>query len=88
MERRNRSLKALEELKYIDSLDDQQRAKQLLAWSNNYVTESIVESFDLSLENLKELAELFYRNIDFLKLYRDEIKIQLDNKDKIKSFFQ
>jgi hypothetical protein len=88
MERRNRSLKALEELKYIDSLDDQQRAKQLLVWSNSYMTESIVESFDLSLANLKELAELFYKNINFLKSYREEIKIQLDNKDKIKSFFQ
>jgi len=88
MERRNRSLKALEELKYIDSLDDQQRAKQLLVWSNSYMTESIVESFDLSLANLKELAELFYKNINFLKSYRDEIKIQLDNKDKIKSFLQ
>jgi hypothetical protein len=88
MERRNRSLKALEELKYIDSLDDQQRAKQLLVWSNSYMTESIVESFDLSLANLKELAELFYKNINFLKSYREEIKIQLDNKDKIKSFFK
>jgi hypothetical protein len=87
MERRNRSLKALEELYFIDSLDDDQRAPLLLRWSDKYLDVDISSSFDLELNDLKKLSELFYKNIEFLKKYRKDIKKQLDSGKDIKKFF-
>ncbi|MCK5110872.1 MAG: hypothetical protein KAQ94_05070 [Arcobacteraceae bacterium] len=87
MERRNRSLKALEELTYIDSLDDNQKAPALQRWSEKYLDVDISESFDLELLDLQKLSELFYKNINFLKEYRVNIKKELDKGKDIKKFF-
>ncbi len=87
MERRDRSLKALEELIYIDSLDTYEKAPSLLRWSNTYLQEDIFNSFDLELLELEKLSELFYKNINFLKEHRLEIKQQLDLGNNIKKFF-
>jgi len=62
MERRNRSLKALSELRYLDSLESTQRAEALSKWVINYLTEGKIEDFDLPLDDLNALSELFYRN--------------------------
>jgi hypothetical protein len=87
MERRNRSLKALEELLYIDSLDEYEKAPALVKWSDKYLQEDIQSSFDLELPHLQQLSELFYKNIDFLKSHRLDIKKQLDNSRDIKKIF-
>ncbi len=87
MERRNRSLKALEELIYIDSLDDNQKAPSLKRWSEKYLIEDISKNFDLKLNDFKKLSELFYKNINFLKDYRFKIKKELDSSKNIKKFF-
>ncbi len=87
MERRNRSLKALEELIYIDSLDDNQKAQLLKNWSEKYLNEDILESFSLELIELQKLSELFFKNINFLKRYRADLKIDLDKSKVIKKFF-
>lgn len=86
MERRDRSLKALEDLKYIDSLDPDDRAKQLALWVNKNLQNSSIENFDLPLPQLQQLSELFYKNITFLKTYKDNLKEQLDSNQKIKKF--
>jgi len=87
VERRNRSLRALKELTYIDSLDAYEKAPLLLKWSNSYLEEDISKSFDLDMINLKRLSELFYKNINFLYAHRIEIKQQIDSGQNIKKFF-
>ncbi len=87
MERRNRSIKALKELIYIDSLDDDDKAQLLVKWGKKYLQEDFKKSFELELDDLKNLSELFYKNIKFLKEHRIEIKNQLDTNVKLKSFF-
>ena len=50
MERRDRSLKALSELNYIDSLDSFEKADSLVNWFNEYLKDESIEAFDLELE--------------------------------------
>jgi len=89
MERRDWSLEALKELKYADSLDeDSLRAYTLDLWSKKYLTTTTIEDFDLEIGNLKELSELFYKNILFLKKYNNSIHNQLKEQTKIKEFLQ
>lgn len=87
MERRNRSLKALEELTYVNSLDGQERADGLIRWANEYLTHDISE-FDLELEDLKKLSELFFANIMFLKEYKDETRGSILELQKLKKFLK
>jgi len=87
MERRNRSLKALEELIYIDSLDTYDKAPLIKKWSDTYLEVDIADSFSLELNELNKLSELFYKNINFLKNHRVELKQQLDSGKNIKKFF-
>jgi hypothetical protein len=86
MERRNRSLEALSSLKYIDSLDDELRAKSLEDWVERYLTETSIEDFDLELFDLEVLSELFYKNINFLKQHRVNMKKEIDDYKKIREF--
>ena len=89
MERRDRSLKALARLKYIDSLEESsQKAMLLSKWIEEYLTNTPIEDFVLVTKDLELLSELFYKNIIFLKQYRVEIKTQLDSKNQIKQFLQ
>ncbi len=88
MERRNRSLEALERLLYIDSLEASLRADSLVSWVSQYLTHSNIEDLDLEANDLRQLSELFYKNINFMKLYRNDIKSQLDSHHKIKQFLQ
>jgi len=87
MERRDRSLKALEEFKYIDSLEaDDFKAKQLKKWVEKYITDTSIEEFDLTLEELKSFEELFFKNLNFIKSHQSSIKDELDENKKIKKF--
>ncbi len=87
MERRNRSLEALSKLYYIDSLDQYDRAKALELWISKYLDKGVEEAFDLEVEDLKKLSELFYKNINFLKQHTAHIKQELHDHDNIKKFF-
>ena len=88
MERRNRSLKALSELRYVDSLDSYEKADGLVRWFKEYLTNEKIEDFDLELEDLKKLQELFYKNIKFLKKQKDETKEELANIRKVQKFLK
>ena len=88
MERRNRSLKALKELEYIDVLDPELRASSLNKWVETYLVESSIEDFDLKLEELKKLYELFFKNIAFMKKHRINMKHEIDNYKKIREFLK
>lgn len=77
MERRNRSLKALKELMIVDSLEDDQRAQGLRSWVEKYLQNTPITDFNLPLEELKQLSELFYKNTAFLKRYRENQRIEL-----------
>jgi hypothetical protein len=78
MERRNRSLKALKELIYIDSLDSFTKADAL--------ENDLVENFHLELDEFKTLEELFFKNINFLKKHREETRQEIIKMQKVKRF--
>ena len=86
MERRNRSLKALEELIYIDSLDSYERADALVRWNNKYLTDNKITDFDLEYSDLEKLHELFYKNINFLKDHKEETRTDMLSNKKMKRF--
>ncbi len=86
MERRDRSLKALNELIYIDSFDSYEKADALLRWYNDYFSNTSIEDFDLELEDLKKLEELFFKNINFLKNHKEETRLELIKMQKVKRF--
>ena len=88
MERGDRSLKALKELIYIDSLDSFTKADALVNWHNTYLKDDIIEDFDLDLKDLKILEELFFKNINFLKKYREETRQELIKMQKVKRFLK
>ena len=88
MERRNRSLKALSELIYIDSLDDDIKAQRLEKWVEKYLRDNDIADFDLELKDFNSLSELFYKNIAFLKNHRNDMKKAIDNHKKIREFLK
>ena len=86
MERRDRSLKALEEIIYITSLsDDFERGERLLEWGREYLVDN--QEFDLEVNDLKKMADLVYMNMNFLKKHISQAKINLKNMEKIRKFF-
>ena len=86
MERRNWSLKALEEIIYISSLnDDFDRGERLLDWSREYLDD--INNFDLETNDLKQLSELIYMNMNFLKTHLSKSKSNIKDMQKIKKFF-
>ena len=87
MERRNKSIRALEELALVDSFDGELKISALARWIKEYLQEDIQKSFDLELDDLNKLLELFYRNINFLKVQHSELKNSLDTSRDIKKFF-
>ena len=87
MERRDWSLKALSELNYIDSLDDEEKITALESWFDLYLQKNTIQDFDLELSDLKRISEIFYKNINFLKKNKDLMSSQLQNQDKIRKFF-
>ncbi len=86
MERRDRSLKALKELTYVDSLDSFEKADALVRWFDNYLKDDSIENFDLELDDLKRLEELFFKNINFLKNHKEETRQELVKMQKMKRF--
>lgn len=88
MERRNWSLKGLSEIQYIDSLDDDLRAKRLEKWIQSYLVEHSIEDFDLETKQLQVLQELFYKNKAFLDTYIVQFKSEVTDQQKIKAFLQ
>ena len=88
MERRNWSLEVLNKLIYIDSLDDEDRALALEKWADSYILDTFLDDIDLEPNDFKILCELFYKNIEFLKKYQKNIKIELNRTKDIKKFLQ
>lgn len=88
MERRDWSLRALEELVYIDSLDSYEKADALVRWHKKYLTESKISDFDLEIEDLKKLSELFYKSIDFLKKHKEQTRKEMVENRKMQKFLK
>ncbi|MGA1932959.1 hypothetical protein ACH5BF_09615 [Arcobacter sp. YIC-464] len=86
MERRDRSVRALEELIRIDSLDSYEKADALVSWYEEYIGQNSIEDFDLELEQLKQLEELFFKSINFLKRQKSQAKTDLDEARKMRKF--
>lgn len=87
MERRDWSLKALKQLVYIDSLEPFDKAQSLVKWGNEYLDEDIT-SMDLNQNELKQLSELFYKNINFLNKYKSEVSKDMKENKKLKKYLQ
>jgi hypothetical protein len=88
MERRDRSLKALKELTYIDSLDSFEKADAIVRWFDTYLKDDSIENFDLELLDLKRLEELFFKSINFLKNHREETRQEIIKMQKMKRFLK
>lgn len=88
MERRDRSLKALKELIYIDSLDSFAKADALVRWYCEYLKNDSIENFILEIGELKELEELFFKNINFLNQCKEETRQELLKIQKVKRFLK
>ena len=88
MERRDRSLKALKELTYIDSLNSFEKADALVRWFDTYLKDDSIENFDLELFDLKRLEELFFKSINFLKNHREETRQEIIKMQKMKRFLK
>lgn len=87
MERRNWSLKALEELKLIDSKDDFERASALITWVERYIpNDQAIFQFDLEEDDASFLLELFFKNIEFMKKHREKTKEQLTEMRNVRKF--
>lgn len=86
MERRNRSIKALDELKFISYLEEDDKAQRLILWANKYLEKGNINDFDLELKDLESLSELFYSNLEFLNIKKDKTKDELDQSKKLKKF--
>ncbi|MEA3353967.1 MAG: hypothetical protein U9Q33_09155 [Campylobacterota bacterium] len=89
MERRDGSIELLSRLRYIDSLDEPSLKAELLEkWAKENLTSEGIEDKGYSVVYMKELSELLYKNIIFLKDHRKNIKTQLNSNNKIKEFFK
>ena len=86
MERRDWSLEALGELTRVDSLESYEKADGLVAWYEKYLQNGTIEDFDLSLEDLKKLDELFFKNIKFLKEQKQKAREDMKQTKKLQQF--
>ena len=86
MERRNRSLESLNQLRYLGSLEPEDRAEMLSIWVETYMDDVSIDNLELSSDEINELSEMFFKNIAFMKEHREYIKEQLDSHNKIKQF--
>ena len=73
---------------YIDSLDDEIRAKSLALWVKDYLDDNFLDNLDLTFSEMKTLLELFYKNISFLKKFNKKLKQNITDSNKIKKFLQ
>ncbi len=88
MERRNRSLEAYNQLKYIDTLDGEERASGLQRWVEKYLSSENKLDFDLEFKDLKILLELFYKNLEFIKQFNNNLQKQMTETQKLKAFLK
>ena len=88
MERRNWSLESYNKLKYIDSLEQYDKAYALQLWVSKYLDEDFLDTLDLKVSELKEFSELFYKNIKFLKEHKNIINKELNQNKNIKKFLE
>lgn len=88
MERRNWSLKALEELTYVDSLEDSNRAQGIKRWALKYLNTTDVTDFDFNQKELLKFSELFHKNYHFLVEHKEEVLEELREINKLKKFLQ
>ena len=78
MERRDWSLNALNELKDIESFDDEIKANSLVNWGNKYLNDiNSIKDFELTQDEIELFLELLYKNINFMKNMRDNLKQEL-----------
>jgi len=88
MERRNWSIEAFNRLKYIDSLEQYDRAYSLQLWVSTYLEDDFLDKLDLNHDDLKMFVELFYKNINFLKSHKDEVYKELNKNKNIQKFLK
>ena len=88
MERRNKSIEALNRLIYIDSLDPDDRAIALIVWSKDYLEKSSITELDLKLEEFKQLSELFFKNINFMKKHKEDTRKEILKTQKLQKFLK
>jgi len=91
MERRDWSLNALSELLYLslEKEDNDLRIELLQRWLDTYLAEGQkIQDFELQSDELEQLSELFYNNIEFMQERKNETRKELDKIAKLKKFIE
>ena len=78
----------LNRLIYIDSLDTEERASALIIWSKEYLEDFSIDDFDLKINELEQLSELFFKNINFLKNHKEFTRKEILKIQKLKKFLK
>jgi hypothetical protein len=86
MERRDNSVTLLNDLRYIDSLDYEEKGVALIQWCEKYMSDDFEKTIDLELSDLQTLSELFYKNINFLKEDKIDLQKQIKQGNSIRKF--
>lgn len=87
MERRDRALKALSELNFVDSLESFDKPSAIKGWAEVYLVFGNELFFGLEKAELERAGELMFRNINLLKRHAQDLKIILDENKQIRKFF-
>ncbi len=91
MERRDWSLRALNELLYLslEKENNDLRIELLQRWLDTYLgLGQKIQDFELETNELEQLSELFYNNIEFMQKRKSETKQELDKITKLKKFIE
>jgi hypothetical protein len=75
------------DLVYVDSLEDNEaKAEALFKWTEMYLEDGQI--FDISLDTMESLDELFYKNIKFLNEYLENLQNSMGEIKSLKKFHQ
>lgn len=67
-------------------MDSFAKADAMVRWFDSYLKDDSIENFDLELNDLKKLEELFFKSINFLKNHKEETRQELIKMQKMKRF--
>ncbi len=77
-----------ERLIHINSLDPADRARALIVWVEDYLPNEGIFNFELELNDLEQLAELFYSNISFLKEHKENTRQEILKTQDLQKFLK
>ena len=69
-------------------MDSFEKADAIVKWFDDYLKDDSIDNFDLELDDLKRLEELFFKSINFLKNHKEDTRQELIKMQKMKRFLK